>query len=149
MTSRTAEPTKGEAMQANHSTQVHILAIDDHPEVLGEIARIVHRLGYECERARDMDEAAACIQRFVPDLIIADVNLNGHGGVAFCEELRRRCDLHNVPVMFLSSMQTPDIIRRADTGGGTYYLRKPFDAPVLVELVERTRRMPGPHLATV
>ena len=136
-------------MQESRPTQINILAIDDHPEILNEIARIMHRIGYDCQRARDMDEAAACIARVAPDLIIADVNLAGRGGLAFCDELRRRCDLDDVPVMFLSSMQTPDIIRRADTPGGTYYLRKPFDAPVFVELVERTRRTPQPHLATV
>jgi len=136
-------------MHEIRSTQINILAIDDHPEVLTEIARILHRIGYECQRACNMEEAAASIGRVVPELIIADVNLAGHGGLAFCDELRRRCDLDDVPVMFLSSMQTPDIIRRADTPGGTYYLRKPFDAPVFVELVERTRRPPRPHLATV
>jgi CheY-like chemotaxis protein len=136
-------------MHVNYSPPVHILAIDAHPEVLSEIARIVHRLGYECEQATSLDEAAACLEHSIPDLIIADVNLNGHGGVACCEELRRRCHLHDLPVMFLSSMQTPDIIRRADTCGGAYYLRKPFDVPVFVELVERTRRVPMPHLTTV
>jgi CheY-like chemotaxis protein len=144
-----AKKQGGKAMHVTYSNQVHILAIDDHPEVLTEIARIVHRLGYECEQARNMNEAAACIEHSIPDLIIADVNLSGHGGVACCEELRRRCDLHDVPVMFLSSMQTPDIIRRADNCGGAYYLRKPFDAPVFVELVERTRRVPTPHLTTI
>jgi hypothetical protein len=51
--------------------------------------------------------------------------------------------------MFLSAMQSPDIIRRADSHGGTYYLRKPFDAPVFVELVEKMRRTPRPHMTTV
>ncbi len=136
-------------MYENRPAQINILAIDNHPEVLSEIARIMHRIGYDCQRAQNMDEAAECIGRVVPDLIVADANLASRGGLAFCDELRRRCDLNDVPVMFLSSMQTPDVIRRADTPGGTYYLRKPFDAPVFVELVERTRRAPRPHLTTV
>ena len=136
-------------MHDSHTTHVRVLAIDDHPEVLNEVTRIMHRLGYECQRASDMEEAADCATVHAPDLIIADANLAGRGGIAFCDELRRRCNLEDVPVLFLSSMQTPDIIRRADSGRGTYYLRKPFDAPVFVELVERTRRTPRPHLTTV
>jgi CheY-like chemotaxis protein len=132
----------------NHS-QINILAIDDHPEVLNEIARILHRVGYGCQRASDMDSAAEAIQQAVPDLIIADVNLAGRGGPALCEELKRRFDVEEVPVMYLSSSQTPDVIRRADAHGGTYYLRKPFDAPVFVELVEKMRRAPRPHLSAV
>jgi CheY-like chemotaxis protein len=133
-------------MHEGHASQVRVLAIDDHPEVLSEVARILHRLGYECLRASGLAEAAAQLDHHAPDLVIADVSLARHGIQAFCDELRRSCELEvDVPVMFLSSMQSPDIIRRADAGGGTYYLRKPFDAPVFVELVERTRRTPRPH----
>ncbi len=135
-------------MNDSRLSQINILAIDDHPEVLNEIARILHRVGYGCQRASDMNAAADAIQQAVPDLIIADVNLGGHSGLAFCDELKRRFDLEEVPVMFLSSLQSPDVIRRADTHGGAYYLRKPFDAPVFVELVEKTRRAPRPHIST-
>jgi DNA-binding response OmpR family regulator len=146
---KTAEQTKGEAMKPSCDSQINILAIDDHPEVLSEIARILHRVGYGCQRATDMESAARAVEEARPDLIVADVTLSGHSGAAFCEELKRRYDLEEVPVMFLSAMQTPDIIRRGDAGGGTYYLRKPFDAPVFVELVEKTRRAPKPHMAVV
>ena len=132
----------------NHS-QINILAIDDHPDVLNEIARILHRIGYGCQRASDLESAAEAISEAAPDLIIADVNLSGRSGSALCDELKRRFDMDEVPVMYLSSAQTPDVIRRADAHGGTYYLRKPFDAPVFVELVEKMRRAPRPHLSGV
>jgi CheY-like chemotaxis protein len=48
--------------------------------------------------------------------------------------------------MFLSGAQIPDIIRRSHAAGGTYYLRKPFDPEVLVELVQKALWMP--HLAS-
>jgi DNA-binding response OmpR family regulator len=136
-------------MTPKRDSQINVLAIDDHPEVLSEIARILHRVGYECQRATDMDSASRAVQETVPDLIVADVNLAGHSGLTFCDELKRRFDLEDVPVMYLSSMQSPDIIRRSSDAGGTYYLRKPFDAPVFVELVEKTRRAPRPHMAVV
>jgi CheY-like chemotaxis protein len=136
-------------MNDTRESQINVLAINDHPETLTEIARILHRVGYGCQRASDMESAAAAMQQTVPDLIVADVTLGGHSGQSFCDELKRRCDLEDVPVMYLSSTQTPDIIRRADLHGGTYYLRKPFDAPVFFELIEKTRRAPRHHLASV
>ncbi len=136
-------------MVVHYGNQVHILAIDTHPEVLNEIARILHRVGYDCQRATNLDEAICSMQQVVPDLIIADANLGGQGGAAFCNELMRRCEVSEIPVLYMSSQQTPDIIRRADISGGSYYLRKPFDAPVFVELVERTRRVPKMQLATI
>jgi two-component system sensor histidine kinase ChiS len=140
---------RDETMKQSPDSQINILAIDDHPEVLSEIARILDRVGYRCQRACDMNSAAEAVGQVTPDLIVADVTLAGHSGLAFCNELKRHFDMAEVPVMFLSAMQTPDIIRRADSHGGTYYLRKPFDAPVFVELVEKMRRTPLHHLASV
>jgi len=122
-----------------------VLAIDEHPDILTEIASVLHSAGYGCRCANDAQSAAEAIQQGAPDLIISDVNLSGHSGLAFCDELKRRFALREVPVMFLSAGQVPDIIRRCHAHGGTYHLRKPFDAPVLVELVEKARYQP--HLA--
>jgi CheY-like chemotaxis protein len=44
--------------------------------------------------------------------------------------------------MFLSGAQIPDVIRRAHAAGGVYYLRKPFDPPVLLELVDKALWVP-------
>jgi CheY-like chemotaxis protein len=52
----------------------------------------------------------------------------------------------NTPVMFLSGTQVPDIIRRTHGAGGTYYLRKPFDGMVLLELIDKA--LASPRLST-
>jgi hypothetical protein len=53
-----------------------------------------------------------------------------------------------VPVMFFSGTQIPDIIRRSDSAGASYYLRKPCEAEVLLELIgkalEAARLVAGP-----
>ena len=45
--------------------------------------------------------------------------------------------MKDVPMMFLSPAQAPDIIRRHDGYGGTYYLRKPCEPRVLLQLLEQ------------
>lgn len=132
-------------MIGNTDAHATVLAIDEHPEVLAEIAAALAQAGYGCRCARDLQSAAAAVEQSAPDVIISDVSLSGHSGLALCDELRRRFALHAVPVMFLSAAQGPDIIRRSHAHGGAYHLRKPFAAPVLVELVERVRALP--HLA--
>ena len=77
-----------------------------------------------------------------PELIISDINLQGHSGLEMCEEIKSNAELRDLPVMFLSGAQIPDIIRRSHAAGGTYYLRKPFDPEVLVELVHKALYMP-------
>ena len=55
-------------------------------------------------------------------MIIADVNLAGQSGLTICEQLKLDAGLCEVPLMFLSAGQVPDIIRRSHAaGGGTTY----------------------------
>jgi hypothetical protein len=44
--------------------------------------------------------------------------------------------------MYSSTGQAPGVIRRKDEFGGAYYVKKPFDPMVLIELVERALWMP-------
>jgi DNA-binding NarL/FixJ family response regulator len=50
--------------------------------------------------------------------------------------------MQDVPVMFVSSTQLPDIVRRSHEAGAAYYLRKPLDPDVLVELVGKALWLP-------
>ena len=127
----------------NHS-QITILAIDDEAEALAELTEILAGAGYSCQCAIDANSAAEVMRQVTPDLIISDINLAGYNGATICEQLKHDAGLSHVPVMFLSAGQVPDIIRRSHSLGGTYYLRKPFEATVLLELVAKA--LPVPHL---
>jgi DNA-binding NarL/FixJ family response regulator len=50
--------------------------------------------------------------------------------------------MQDVPVMFVSRTQLPDIIRRSHDAGAAYYLRKPLDPEVLTELVSKALWLP-------
>ena len=121
------------------SSQSVVLVIDDEAASLEEISGILAGAGHSCQCAQDAAAAQECLERFTPDLIISDVNLAGHSGLTLCEQLKHQFGLVDVPLMFLSAAQSPDIIRRSHADGGTYYLRKPFDPRVLLELVGKAR----------
>ncbi len=129
-------------MKDLHCTKTTILVIDDEAEVLTHIAGILAEAGYSCHCALDSREAHEAVAKATPDMIIADVNLAGQSGLTICEQLKLDAGLCEVPLMFLSAGQVPDIIRRSHAAGGRYYLRKPFDAPVLLQLIEKALRVP-------
>jgi CheY-like chemotaxis protein len=122
--------------------QALILVIDDEPDVLGEVASALGGAGYACHCCGTAQAAIQFARSTTPDLILCDINLEGHSGLELCQEIKQDDALHDVPVMFLSGAQIPDIIRRSHAVGGTYYLRKPFDPEVLVELVDKALWMP-------
>lgn len=119
-----------------------VLAIDDDALVLAEVARTLSSGGYTCHCCPDADAARVMAASIAPDLIVSDINIGGHSGLELCEQLKQQAGLADVPVMFLSGAQIPDIIRRSHAAGGTYYLRKPFDPHVLLELVDKALWMP-------
>jgi CheY-like chemotaxis protein len=124
------------------TAQANLLLIDDEADVLDGLTKILAAAGYHCRRARNEGEALEAIRQSVPDLIVSDINLGGQSGLSLIEQIRREENMSDVPVMFLSGAQIPDIIRRAHAAGGTYYLRKPFDPQVLMELIEKALWMP-------
>ena len=126
----------------NSQEQPSILVVDDEVSVLNEVADVLRRIDYNCHCC-STSEAAIEFARANPlDLIISDINLGGHSGLEMCERIKEDQGLKDVPVMFLSGAQIPDIIRRSHAVGGTYYLRKPFDPEVLVELIDKALWMP-------
>lgn len=122
-----------------------ILVVDDEKEVLESVANVLTEAGFDCQCCNSAQAAIAFAAMHTPDMIVSDINLGGHSGLEMCERIKEDTALESVPVMFLSGAQIPDIIRRSHAVGGTYYLRKPFDPGVLVELVDKAMWMP--HLA--
>lgn len=119
-----------------------VLIIDDDPLMLTGVAAMLDMAGYECHCARDAEAARKAARNLRLDLILCDVHVDEGRGLELCQELRREHGNEDVPVLFVSSSQSPEIIRRKHDAGGTYYLRKPFDPDVLMELAGKALWMP-------
>ncbi len=119
-----------------------VLVIDDDPDIVASLARVLTTAGYMSMCCHDYDGALESVRGSAPDLIISDINIGGSSGLKLCETIKRDMGMTQIPVIFLSGAQIPDIIRRAHESGGTYYLRKPFDPQVLLELVDKALWMP-------
>jgi DNA-binding response OmpR family regulator len=116
--------------------------VDDDPILLMGTAAILTQAGYDCHCARDPGVARMAVRTLPIDLILCDVYLAGESGLELCRELRQEPGLEDVPVMFMSSAQLPDIVRKSHDAGGAYFLKKPFEPRVLIELVGKALWMP-------
>ena len=119
-----------------------ILIIDNDPITMTGLAAVLDMSGYECHCARGPEAALKAARTLPLDLILCDVNLGDESGVDLCGELLQQPGLEDVPVMFMASGQGVDIVRRSSPTGAAYYLRKPFDPDVLLELVGKALWMP-------
>jgi CheY-like chemotaxis protein len=123
-----------------------ILVIEDQADVVGGLTTMLAGAGYDCDCASDDHMATDLAARLHPDLILCDVNLHGVSGIELCDQLKQIDGMADVPTMFLSGAQMPDIIRRAHA----WHVRKRLEPQVILKLIEQAlAEVPARQLAGV
>ncbi len=123
-----------------------LLVIDSDPISLTATAAVLHCSNYEVHCAQDRQAAVSAAADCELDLILCDLDIGGTAGNEIVDEIHALRDRGDVPVMYASACQLPEVILKSSRGGGVYHLRKPFDPQVLLELVDKALWMP--HLVT-
>ena len=81
-------------------------------------------------------EALASCRKDRPDIVLADVALEGHSGYDLCRAIKD--EFSGVPVVILSSKQNPFDPSRGQASGADANLDKPYDTAKAIELVKKT-----------
>jgi two-component system chemotaxis response regulator CheY len=129
-------------MNVNQREPAEILVIDDDSLALAAATTALDAAGHVVYQAKDRQSALRIARTEALDLVICDVNLGSDSGLDLSRELRAMPGMQDVPVMFVSRTQLPDIVRRSHEAGAAYYLRKPLDPDVLIDLVGKALWLP-------
>jgi CheY-like chemotaxis protein len=119
-----------------------VLLIDEDRLALADATAALDAAGHIVYQAEGRTAAMRIARSEALDLIICDVNLGADSGLDLTRDLRRLPGMQDVPVMFISRTQLPDIVRRSHEAGAAYYLRKPLDPEVLTDLVGKALWLP-------
>jgi two-component system response regulator FlrC len=112
-----------------------ILIVDEDPEARRALTQAAGRSGFAVEVAVDGVEALAKLGRNGFGLVVADLKMNGLGGVEALRAFKRACP--RVPVIVTSAEATVSGAVAAMQSGAADYLIKPFDPGRLLEVVRR------------
>ncbi len=105
----------------------HILAVDDDPEVLGTLQRVLERENFEVKAVNSGKKALAYLETTRPDLMILDIIMPEMDGISVCQQVRRDSRFTALPVLFLTAKgSTDDIVEGLDAGADDYVV-KPFE----------------------
>lgn len=113
---------------------VHL--VDDDPDAVELLATYLEHAGIETAQSLSGPEALPRMMERPPDLILLDVQMPGFDGFETLAALRDVAQLRDVPVIFVSSLDRPNLKVRALDLGADDYVVKPFNS---AELVARVR----------
>jgi DNA-binding NtrC family response regulator len=108
-----------------------ILHIDDDPEVISIVQHVLGKR-YALLSLDEPDSMEAELQRFQPDLVLAD---NFSELLVSDSPLMKYAVLASIPVVLFSA--SPDVSRRADELGLAGYIEKPASISYIRSYVER------------
>jgi len=118
------------------SPSAAILLVDDNPQNLQVLGKILLENNYKIEFSTSGTSALEWLKAKHFDLILLDINMPDMDGFEVCRRIRSNPELNNVPVIFLSADTERESILRGFDLGAQDYVTKPFDSR---ELLVRVR----------
>ena len=113
----------------------HILVVDDQPDMLALITRVLETEQYTVSKATSGPEALQKINAQMPDLVVLDYKMAGMDGLAVTKALRAKPQTQPLPVLMLTVMTDEPSTRAGFEAGVTDYVTKPFSIPQLTARV--------------
>lgn len=114
----------------------NILLVDDNPQNLAALSRILTERGYHVRTAITGKVALTSAKNLLPDLILLDILMPGMDGYDVCRRLKADARTQDVPVLFLSALDASLDKVKAFEVGGVDFITKPFQVEEVVARVK-------------
>jgi DNA-binding response OmpR family regulator len=116
---------------------MHILIIEDNPDIIANLYGFLEPLGYVLDVARTGPAGFAAASKRNYDAIVLDLSLPGMDGLDICRKLRKECRIPT-PVLMLTARDTVQNKLTGFEAGADDYLVKPYS---LLELDARLKAL--------
>lgn len=114
-----------------------VLIAEDEESILVSLEFLMRNDGYEVRVATRGDEVLACIEDFLPDLILLDVMLPRRNGFELCMDIRANATWSAMKIIMISAKGREAEVQRGLHAGADAYVTKPFSTSELREQVRR------------
>jgi two-component system cell cycle response regulator len=112
-----------------------VLIVDDAPDTLEIIQRLLHYEGYDVTIASSGEEGVEKVEQEKPEVVLMDINLPGISGT---EALRRIRMMNPIQcVIMLTAFATVDNAIQALKEGASDFVKKPFENEHLIHIVNQ------------
>lgn len=104
-----------------------ILLVEDNPSNAKLARLLLEREGHDVRTASDADEALRVLERFVPQLILMDIQLPGMDGLTLTRKLKADPRTRDIPVVAMTAYAMKGDESHALSAGCQGYITKPID----------------------
>ncbi len=119
---------------------IQILVVDSDQREGNQMRQTLMEEGYSCWSSTNGKDAIELARQMTPSLMIIDADLQDISGFDLYQAIDGQ--QHSIPVIFMSGQRGNDLIQQSRAAGGIYFLGKPIDPSVLLELVDKALWMP-------
>lgn len=123
-----------------------IMIVEDEPIIRDMIGESIRKWGYETIILDDFSQVLEIFLKENPHLVLMDINLTVYDGFYWCNKIR---DISKVPIIFISSRNTPMDMVMAINMGGDDFIQKPFYEEVLITKIKALLRRTYSYTETV
>jgi two-component system response regulator RpaA len=132
-----SRPLEQEATTTRGSTAHTILIVDDDEAAADVLSLRLSQQGFETTTAENGTLGLALARTERPSVILLDLRLPDMDGFELCQSLVDDEETSEIPVIIVSGLERPDVIRRSRAAGCHYYIRKPYDPNALLTLIRQ------------
>ncbi len=122
-----------------------IMIVEDDLTIRDMVGEALEKWGFETVKIEDFDQIMQVFLNHDPHLVIMDINLPSFDGFYWCNKIR---EISKVPMIFLSSRDTPMDIVMSMNMGGDDYIQKPFHMDVLIAKINALLRRTYSYMET-
>lgn len=112
-----------------------IIVIDDDPDVLGTVTRVLHAEQHEVAVATNGIQGIQIIKSQPIDLILCDISMPMMDGYTVFQTIKKDAKTSVIPFVFITARGARSDLRKGMDAGADDYLIKPFSAKELVSCV--------------
>ena len=123
-----------------------IMIVEDEPIIRDMIGESIRKWGYETIILDDFSQVLEIFLKENPHLVLMDINLPVYDGFYWCNKIR---DISKVPIIFISSRNTPMDMVMSMNMGGDDFIQKPFYEEVLIAKIKALLRRTYSYTETV
>ncbi|QKE72746.1 response regulator transcription factor [Arthrobacter citreus] len=114
-----------------------IMIVEDEQTIRDLVGETIEKWGLQSIKVENFNDVLKIYLMEQPNLILMDINLPAFDGFYWCTKIR---EVSKVPIIFISSRNTPVDMVMAMNMGGDDFIQKPFYTEVLMAKVNALLR---------